>query len=182
MSRVMQRCSPSCGRIKGRSCNLIVEREKTGFSSIHKTTPYYHHCSPSHLVHPVIVVSCRSIVPLGSSHIVRHLWPPSSLPSRPAPLTFELLSSCNKPCRPELPDTSAIALPEKKIGHIFNTIDPGRESSLIQVQNVLDNCVFFGFCQFLPPVAGINLYSLSVHSVTQGSFGYFVDLRSLPTT
>ena len=42
-------------------------------------------------------------------------------------------------------DASAIALFEKKISHIFNTSDPGWKSSLVQVQNVLNNRVFFGF-------------------------------------
>ena len=42
-------------------------------------------------------------------------------------------------------DASAIAFFKKKIGHIFNTSDPEWKSSLVQVQNVLNNRVFFGF-------------------------------------
>ena len=70
----------------------------------------------------------------GSLEIIYAIW-----------MHLELFLLYNKPAYPASFNASAVALFEKKIGHIFNTSDPGRKSSLVQIQNVLNNRVFFGF-------------------------------------
>ena len=55
-----------------------------------------------------------------------------------------------------LSDTSATALFEKEIGHIFNTSYPGWKSSLSQIENVRDNRVLFGVYEFTTSVTGIR--------------------------
>ena len=69
---------------------------------------------------------------------------------------FKLLSLTNKPSCPMLSDTSATALFEKEIGHIFNTSNPGWKCSLIQIENELDNRVLFGIYEFTTSVTGIR--------------------------
>jgi len=67
---------------------------------------------------------------------------------------------------------------EEGIRHIFNTINPGRKSSRIHIEDVSYKRLFFAKSQLMPSIACCTNYDATIHPGDDGCSGHLVRLCS----
>ena len=64
----------------------------------------------------------------------------------------------------------------EEVGHISYVVDPGRESSRIQVEDILYKRLFFGWGQIMLGIAFFGLWGTVLHSIAEGGLRDIVRL------